>query len=461
LSSDFKATLKQSIKQSMYLQLHKRKIHSIILHAMTNKEFNLKYGKDSIKVSIPEKDIIAVLETKKMDKLSHPRACVVDAIKEPIGAQPIPQIVKAKEKVVIVCSDRTRTAKMDIVLPVVINELHESGIEYKDITILFATGTHRLHTPEEQKKIIGPFVPGEVKLLDHDAKDDANLALIGTTSRGNKIKINKLALDTDRVILCGGITYHYFAGFGGGRKSVLPGISGFDTIQFNHKLLMGKEPGSEMNPNCITAKLEGNPIHEDMVEAAKMLGPDFIVNTILNEDRELAKVVAGDLEKAHLEGCKYIDKYAKVKIQNKADLVIASSGGGTMDLNFVQSHKAMENASYALRDRGVMILIAETAEGLPTDEYMQWIEMGSSKAIEDGLRKNFSIPGHTVYAAIHKGERFKVIWVTKMDKEIVKKMGMIPVDSPEEALSKAYDILGDKRSTYVMPHAYTTLPAKE
>ncbi len=425
---------------------------------MASKEFTLKYGKGCQSVEIPGQDIISVLDTRKMDKLTYPRASVVDAIKEPIGSPSITEIVKPKESVVIVCPDRTRTAKMDVVIPALVNELHEAGIEYKNITVLFATGTHRLHTPPEQKKIVGPFVPAEVKLIDHDCKDEKNLVEIGTTSRGNKIKVNKLAVDADRVILCGGITYHYFAGFGGGRKTVLPGISAFDTIQFNHKLLMGKEPGSGENPMCTTGNLKGNPIHEDMLEAAKMLGPNFIVNTILNEDRELAKVVAGDLEKAYLEGCKYINEYAKVKIDKKADFVVASSGGGTCDLNFVQSHKGMENASYALRDGGVMILIAETGEGLPTDDYMPWVEMGSSKKIEEGLRKNFTIPGHTVYSAIHKAEKFKIIWVTKMDKAIVKKMGMVPVDAVPEALSKAYEVLGDKRSTYVMPHAYTTLP---
>ena len=426
---------------------------------MPNKEFDLKYGKGSLSVRIPEQDIISVLETSKMEKLAYPRAAVVDAMKEPFGTKTLGAIVKSKEKVVIVCPDRTRTAKMDVVLPVIIKELNDSGIDHSDITILFATGTHRLHTPEEKKKIVGPFIPPEVKLVDHDCKDESNLVLIGTSKRGNKIKVNKLAVEADRVVLCGGITYHYFAGFGGGRKSVLPGISAFETIQFNHKLLMGKEPGSGEDPNCITGNLKGNPVHEDMLEAAKMLKPDFIVNTILNEDRQLAKVVAGDLEAAHLEGCNYINESAKIKIDKKADLVIASPGGGTCDLNFVQSHKGMENASYALKDGGVMILIAESSEGIPSDAYMPWIEMGSSEAIEEGLRKNFTIPGHTVYSAVHKAEKFKIIWVSKMDKNIVKKMGMTPADSVPEALSKAYEILGDNRSTYVMPLAYTTLPS--
>ncbi len=420
---------------------------------MRLQEFKLKYGYSEVRFSFPEDKVLGILESKIMKKVSYPRASVLDVLKTPIDSPPLVEVAKKGGKAAIVVSDRTRTSKADIVLPVVLSELNHGGIKDEDITIVFATGTHRLHSEEEKRKIVGPFVAQRnVALVDHDCRDESNLVEVGVTSRGNKVKLNKIVVEADLKILTGCITYHYFAGFGGGRKSVIPGIAAFDTIQFNHKLLMGKEPDSGENPNCKTGNLEDNPIHEDMLEAARMLRPDFVINTVINGDRDLAGVFAGDMEKAHFAGCKFIDDHARVKIDKKADLVIASSGGGTKDLNFVQSHKAMENASYALREGGTMVLVAETSENFPSDEYMRWIELGSSKKIEEELRQSFTIPGHTVYSAVHKAERFRIIWVTKLDKGIVEKMGMTPASSIEEAIKSV------EGKAYIMPEAYLTLP---
>ena len=420
---------------------------------MSLQEFSFKYGNSELGFCLPEDKVLGVLESKAMKKLSYPRASVLDSLKNPINSPALSEIAERKGKVAIVVSDRTRTSKTDIVLPVLLGELGNAGIRDEDITIVFATGTHRGHSEEEKKKIIGPFVSQRnLSLVDHDCRDDLSLTELGVTSRGNRVRLNKIVVQANLKILTGCITYHYFAGFGGGRKSVVPGIAAFDTIQFNHKLLMGKEPGSGENPNCKTGNLGGNPIHEDMLEAAGMLGPDFIINTVVNGDRDLSGVFAGDPEKAHLAGCRFIDDHARVKIDKKAPVVIASAGGGTKDLNFVQAHKAMENASYALRDGGTMILVAEAGEGFPSDDYMRWIELGSSKKIEEELRQSFTIPGHTVYSAVHKAERFRIMWVTKLDKGIVKKMGMIPVSSIEEAIKSA------DGEAYIMPEAYLTLP---
>jgi nickel-dependent lactate racemase len=417
--------------------------------------YSLKYGSGEMTFSLSDGDLLGLLQGRDMKKASYPRATVLDSIHTPIGSKPFLEVIAGRKgSVAIVVPDRTRTAKIDIALPIIIGELNNAGIPDERITIVFACGTHRPHTLEEQKKIVGPFVAQKsVKLVDHDCRDESNFVELGTTSRGNRIRANKIVANAELKILLGGITYHYFAGFGGGRKTILPGISAFETIQYNHKLLMAKGHGED--PHCTTGNLEGNPVHEDMLEAAKMLKPDFIVNTILNGDRELAAVFSGDLEAAHLAGCKFVDEYARVKIDKKADAVIASAGGGTKDMSFVQSHKAMENASYALKEGGTMILAAESTDGDPTEDYMRWIELGSSEKIEERLRKNFTIPGHTVYSAVHKAERFRIIWITGMDNDIVRKMKMTPADTIEEALKLA----GKLGPAYIMPDAYMTLPS--
>jgi nickel-dependent lactate racemase len=421
---------------------------------MSEQNIKLKYGSGEIELTFPSDKILSVLKSREMKKVSYPRAAVLDVLKTPIGTKPLFELAEGKKSAAIVVSDRTRTTKSDVMLPVIVGELNHAGLKDEDITIVFATGTHRGHTDDEKKKIVGPFIlQKNIKMVDHDCRDESSLVELGTTSRGNKIKVNSNVVKADLKILTGAITYHYFAGFGGGRKSVLPGISSFETIQYNHKLLMGEAAGSGENPHCTTGNLEGNPLHLDMLETAKMIKPDFLVNTVVNGSRDLAGVFAGDLEKAHLAGCKFIDDYARVRIDKKADLVIASAGGGTKDMNFVQSHKAMENASYALKDGGTMILIADSSEGMPSGEYMKWVELGSSEKIEAGLRSGFTIPGHSIYSAVHKAERLKIIWVTKLDKGIVKKMGMTPVDSIEEALK-----LVKLEEAYIMPEAYLTLP---
>lgn len=406
----------------------------------------VKYGANYLEINVPEKELIGVISGKHMSPLSDPCAEILSSLRKPIGTKPLKEIVKKGERVAIVVSDRTRSTKADIFLPILIDELNSAGISDEDISIVFSIGAHLKHTREQQEKIVGKEVARRIRLFDHDCREEAGLVDFGKTSRGTPVKFNRWVAEADRKILTAGITYHYFAGFGGGRKAALPGIAGFDTIQANHQMSMRSDV-------CATAVLEGNPLSEDMEEAARLLKPDFILNTVLNEQRELCGVFSGDLVAAHRAGCQFINSCAMVKIAEKADLVVAAAGGGGMDLNFVQSHKAMENARYALKDGGVMILLAESAEGFPSDTYLEYIEMGSTERIHAALEKNFTVAGHTVYAAFQKAERFKIIWVSKLPKAIVEKMGIVPADSFDEA----YTIARGYRA-YIMPLAYTTFP---
>jgi len=414
------------------------------------KSFELKYGSGKVKISVPEENIAGVLAGKHMEPIKNPAEKVLAALEKPIGSKPLSKIVKKGETVAIVVSDYTRSTSADIFLPVLIDKLNKIGVPDKDIFIVFASGTHALQTPEKRKKIVGEEIFKRIEMFDHDCRDEANLVDLGKTSRGTPVKINKRVFDADRKIITGSITYHYFAGFGGGRKGILPGIAGFETIQTNHKL--------SMQSACTTAALDNNPLSLDMEEGAKLLKPDFLLNTVLNENKELCGIFAGDLIKAHRAGCKFINDYAMAKIDKKADLVIAAAGGGGMEINYVQSHKGMENAHFALKDGGVMILLAEAAEGFPSDTYLKYIKLGSGKAIHEELDRNFTIPGHTVFATFYKAEKFKIFWVTKLPKDIVKSMKITPADSFEEAFAEAKQFLPGNYSAYVMPTAYTTFP---
>lgn len=413
----------------------------------------LNYGLEKIAISVPKEQVISVLSGRHMSPLRDPLNAIWASLQEPIETPSIHKTIRKGERVAIVVSDYTRSTKADLFLPVLVDELNEIGIPDKDIFIVFGNGTHLLQTREKQEQIVGKEIAQRIQMFDHNCRDEANLVSLGKTSRGTPVKVNKKVYEADRKILTGSITYHYFAGFSGGRKAVLPGISGFETIQVNHRM--------SMSPECTTAALDNNPLSLDMEEAAKMVRPDFILNTVLNENKEVCGVFAGEMIAAHRAGCQFIDEYAMVRVNQRADLVIAAAGGGVMDLNFVQSHKAMENASFALKEGGVMILLAEAAEGFPSDEYLKYINLGSAKSIRDELERNFTIPGHTIYATFCKSEKFKIIWISKLPKETLKKMKIFPADSFDEALTLAHKWLPDQPPTYIFPLAYTTFPVKE
>jgi len=409
------------------------------------KSLELKYGSKRISLKLEEGNILSVLSGKKLLPLTFPQEKIKRVLKYPISSKSFYETFSAGEKVAIIVSDRTRNVAATVFLPIIINELNSIGIKDADIFIIFACGTHRLHSKGEHEKIVGEDIARRIELTDHDCNDKNNLILLGTTTRGTEVQVNKKVAQADHIILTGAITYHYFAGYGGGRKAVLPGISSFQAIQANHKLCLTSD-------NAKTGVLAGNPVHEDMAEAAKMLNPDMIFNVIMDDTGRISSVFAGDLVEAHKAGCEELDRSYKIKIEKKAKAVIASAGGGTKDLNFVQSHKAMENASYVLEEGGTMVLLGESSEGFPSGEYMKYVNLGNASAIENELKKNFTIQGHTVLSAFRKAERFKIIWVSRLDREVIRKFGIIPADN----LAEAMNLAGDMGPAYIMQDAYNT-----
>ena len=414
------------------------------------KSLELKYGNGRISLKLGEANVLSILSAKKSPPLSDPVGTIKKVLKYPISSVGFYETFVPGEKVAIVVSDRTRNIAASVFLPALINELNSIGIPDKEIFIVFACGTHRLHTKAEHIKIVGEDIGGRIALFDHDCTDKNNLITLGTTSRGTRVEVNKKVAEADRIILTGAVTYHYFAGYGGGRKAVLPGISAFETIQNNHKLCLTSDKAT-------TGVLAGNPVHEDMVEAAKMLDPDLILNVIIDDSGRISSVFAGDLVAAHEAACEALDKRFKIKAGKRSKFVIASAGGGSKDLNFVQSHKAMENASYVLEDGGTMVLMGESREGFPSGEYMKYVNLGSAKAIEEELLRTFSIPGHTILSAFKKAERFKIILVSKLNKDAVSKFGIIPAKDMAEAMNLA----GDVGPAYVIPDAYNVFPVAD
>ncbi len=425
----------------------------------SKQEFQLRYGRERIKLSLREENLLGVLEPYPAAPLPNPRDACERVLSAPIGSPPLEEICRKGERVAIVVSDITRPAGTHIFLPCLLDRLNACGIRDGEITVIFGLGLHRSQTPSEQEGLLGKEAAGRVRFEDHDARA-SDLVFIGETSWGTPYFLNRRVAEADRVILTGAVTLHYFAGFGGGRKALLPAVAGFESCVANHLLVLNPGGGGR-HPLSRTAQLEGNPVHEDLVEAARMRPPDFILNTVLNSSGELLFVGAGDWEKAHEAGCQFFREHNLVAIREKADLVVLSAGGYPKDLNCVQAHKSLEHAASALRDGGVMIATCECRDGMGDPDFYKWFRHKKLDEFERALREGYEIRGQTAYSWTLKSKNFNIIFISSLRDEEVREMGMTPAASLAEALSLAQEHLGKDYSAYVIPNAASVLPVAE
>jgi nickel-dependent lactate racemase len=267
-------------------------------------------------------------------------------------------------------------------LPVLVEELNAAGVSDKDILIVFATGIHRTQTPDEHKLILGEEIHRRIRHLDHRADDPDAVVGIGTTSFGNRVTINRHIWESDRVIVTGEIIHHLIAGYSGGRKGLVPGVAGAGTTTFNHAMIF--------DPRCEAGRLDGNPAHEDMLEACRMVEPDFLLNVILGPEGELLRVIAGHYEFAHREGCRFVDEALCAPIDGAYDLLVASAGGFPLDIDLRQAHKGLENACRALRPGGSILFFAECPNGAGHPRFTDFInQFDNADEMERQLRVRF------------------------------------------------------------------------
>jgi nickel-dependent lactate racemase len=411
----------------------------------------LKLGRQECPIAIPDDWPVVVLEPRLLPGSASPSDAIRTALTNPDGTLPLHELVQRGERVCLVVNDITRRAGTELLLPVLLEELNRAGIPDADIFIVFALGLHRAHTREEQELIVGPEIASRINLIDHDSRDPARLLDLGTTSRGNRVLINREVCEADRVIITGEIIHHLIAGFSGGRKSIMPGVAGAETITFNHSMIF--------DPNCRAGLLAGNPAHEDMVEACRLLDPDFMVNLVLNFKGEVVHVAAGDWEKAHLEGCQIVDHMFRVDSEEAFDLVIASAGGFPYDINLYQAQKGLENAFRILRPGGCVVYLAECSNGSGNRAFEEWMSRyGSAAEIEKQLKKQFVIGGHKAYWVSRLAEKGTTILVSGFDPDQVRRFRMLPARDATEALALAAARLGPEPKTALLPWAALTLP---
>ncbi|AFM40016.1 hypothetical protein Desaci_0971 [Desulfosporosinus acidiphilus SJ4] len=420
---------------------------------------NLAFGKEMLKFELPSEVKIQQIEAKKSQPITNIEESIRHVLAHPLGTAPLREVVNSGDKVVIIVSDITRLwVRTDVFLPVLLDVLNEAGIPDQDISIVTATGDHRLQSDEEHRTICGAMVLARVPIYDHECQAQ-DLVDLGLSSRGTPIKVNRRVWEADKVILTGGIAYHLLAGFGGGRKSIAPGVCGYEMIQKNHALALAAAGTSGLHPNIKTGIMEGNPVSEDMLEIARKVGVDFILNVVVNEQKEFVYLAAGDLYEAHLAGCRVVEDIFGIEIAAKADVVFVSCGGYPKDIQLYQAIKALDNASYAVKEGGVIVLLSECSDGIGSHPFEEFFKYGDVEEMSAKLHQDFIMPGFVSLRTASICRKTPVILISSLQEDVVRGMGMHPASLPETAWQMAAELLGRKPElVYVMPYGGSTFP---
>lgn len=424
------------------------------------KSFKIPYYTSTLDLHVDEANLEAVIYAKtdeyKAEKSEE--ELVRDALCSPIGTDKLSDLSKGKDKVVIVTSDHTRAVPSKLTLPILLSEIRKGNPD-ADITILIATGLHRATTPEEQRRMFGDEIVDNEKIVVNQAFEDDDFEFIKVLPSGADLWVNKIAVHCDLLITEGFIEPHFFAGFSGGRKSILPGICNATTVNENHSYKAISSPYST------TGVLDGNPIHEDMVCAARAVNVQFILNVALNGEKKVIAAFAGDLEQAHARGVEFVRSLAQCPSVT-GDIVITSNGGYPLDQNLYQSPKAVATAEACCKDGGVIIMCASCFDGMGGTHFEKLIVKGSVDEIDEYLSKippKETIPEQwcaQIYSRILKKHKM-ILVTTYLDHELVRKANMIPASSPDEALEMAYEMMGKDARVVVIPDGVAVLAVKE
>ncbi|MEK6280010.1 MAG: nickel-dependent lactate racemase [Acidobacteriota bacterium] len=415
-------------------------------------EIKLGYGRSSVSFEFDE-GRYQVLGGNQVDEKPLTDFEIGEALNSLIDSPPIDDLVSAGDSVLIVVSDATRATASAQFIHLLVRRLIQGGVSPADIAIIFATGIHRSVTSEEKIELLTPFIAQRVKILEHDAYDSSTMISLGTTQHGTPVEVNRALRDFSRVIITGAIGFHYFAGFTGGRKSICPGLASARTIEATHMLAFDFETGGR-RAGVDTALLEGNAVHEECAEIARLVEPSLSINTVVDERGRATRIYAGDWRVAHAIGCGYYLAAHSVIIDAKREIVIVSCGGSPYDANMIQGHKALDMATHACLEGGDIILLAECPDGLGRADFLKWFDAQDSSELETQLRHNYEVNGQTAWALLTKAERYQLHLVSTLPDADVVRMRMRPAHSLKEAVES----LGYVGDGYIMPRGAAFLP---
>lgn len=418
---------------------------------------HLRYGKGVIECPAPPGPY-DVIEAAVPQSSADPVRLLDSALDHPINSPAFETLFSPGDSVGIIVPDVTRYSGVEHILPELLNRLGDCGIKESAIEIIFALGIHRQQSREERTHVVGPEAAARLPLIDHSS-DQSSSRYLGTTSRGTPVEISIKALAKAKLLLIGTITFHYFAGFGGGRKMIVPGIASARTCAANHLLVLadrGRHPG--IGPG----KLNQNPVHLDMLEGCELVHPALLITTILNPQREMIQIFSGHYRDSHIRACHYYANLFTARVDQAYDVVIVSAGGHPSDINFIQAHKAIDMAYHVARPGGTIVAVAECAEGFGHPKFFPWFAHRDLETLEHHLRASYHIYGQTAHATLWKAGKVDILLLSTLKADDVRTMRMHPITS----LSDALDFIRDKYrrhmpSICILPHGATVLPVVE
>ncbi len=416
-------------------------------------KFELSYGKGSVGFEIDDSKILQVIVPPAADEKVCDRGGVKYTLENPTGAEPLLEQLKRDkpEKVVVIVNDITRPTPYDLLLPPILETFEQAGVTDDKVTFVVATGIHDPHTEEENLQVYGEEIVRRFPIVSHVSDDLDSLVFAGMLSTGSELRINRLVAEADFIVALGVVMPHYFAGYSGGRKSIMPGVAWKQTVEKNHSRMV------ELMDDL--PELESNPVSREMIEAARMISPVFIVNVVVSADREVVKVVAGDVVEAWKEAVVVASRLYEVPLKGLADVTIASSCGHPRDIDIYQMQKALDHADKATRNGGDVVMVAECPMGYGEPVFEEW--MHAARSPEDiirRIRQEFVMGGHKAFGIAKVAARKRVYLVTSLDETQVQKLFAVKVSSVEEAIQRIEEQKGKDLKYTVMPHGSVTVP---
>jgi nickel-dependent lactate racemase len=412
----------------------------------------LPYGKTDVCVRVPARNLLGTIEPKEQHAAADAKAEVERALKDPNGTKRLSEIVNPESKVAIVVDVATRKTPGEILLLPVLAELNGAGVKDDNVTIVFGCGTYGAVKPEEAAKLIGEEALKRVKTISHNCRSP-DLVHVGTTkTHGNKVLINRTFMESDVKVLLGDVDLNYYAGYGGGRKGVLPGICGEETIKQNHGMLV--------SANAKSGNLVDNPVHVDMTEAARLAKVDFIVNVVANRKGEVVKAFSGDLEAAFLEAVKLYEEMYRITVDRRADIIVVSAGGYPADVSLYEAYKGLDNALDAVKRGGAIILVAECPEGHGNQVFYEWMtRLADIKNVEREIKRNFVLGGYKTYYLLKALSNHQIILVSSLPEYYASSVFKLKTArAVNDALAEAFKIAGSASRVWAIPLGNLTLP---
>ena len=422
---------------------------------METRVVDLPYGEGWIKASIPDRLIASIVEPRKMRAFMNPREEIKNSLTYPINSPPLEELAEDSRSPCIIVSDSTRPTPSGLIAGAALETLNGAGIEDDEVKVVVATGLHRPPTEEELVERLGEELLGRLQVLSHDAYDTKHLTYKGETSLGTPLWVNDVVNDSDLLIGDGYIEPHFFAGYTGGGKNILPGVSGFETIKTNHGAAMIDHPKAR------AGVLEGNPIYEDIVDGASLGGLDFSVNVTLDSRKRVSGVFAGDFKEAHKEGCRFLEGFVRVEAA-EADIVLTTNGGYPLDRDLYQAVKGMTVGEAVVREGGVIIVASECRDGVGHPEFMELVERGETpEEILEMIRTPgfFQVDQWEAQVLARVLTRCDVICVTGgVEPRTLESMHLMHARTVDEAMNLAMEHTGRDPEITVIPGGPSTIP---